>query len=190
MYSVYLGAAIDLASSLNAFDEMSKILMASETFKTSLIFRPDTAWNNARNIDDKSIDYLMNVNNFALTQADLGIFYISPNVYSQGVAMEVELRLKNNQPTYIIAEKTGLYLKGLLSKVRAGRLYKDIEEFQKNFEDDWKTNDHKRIEKPSLLGDGSAIPAELGEVRYLFDLPKREFYRLIGQKIPSEIVTK
>ncbi len=147
MYSVYLGAAIDLASNLNAFDEMSKILCASETFKTSLLFRPDTAWNNARNIDNQSIKYLMDVNNYALTSADLGVFFISPNVFSQGVAMEVELRLKNNQPTYIIAEKTGLYLKGLMHDVLPARLYKDLEEFKSKFESDWKTNDSKRIVK-------------------------------------------
>jgi hypothetical protein len=149
MYSVYLGAAIDLASSLNAFNEMSKILTNSETFKTSLLFRPDTAWNNARNIDGNPINYLMNVNNFALTQADLGVFFISPNVFSQGVAMEVELRLKNGQPTYIIAEKTGLYLKGLLLGVPAGRLYKNFEDFTTNFEEHW-ANDWRSIVRRRL----------------------------------------
>lgn len=144
MYSVYLGAAIDLASSLNAFDEMSKILIASETFSKSLLFRPDTAWNNARNISDKPIAYLMDVNNFALINADLGVFFISPNVFSQGVAMEVEKRLAGGQPTYIIAEKTGLYLKGLMYDVVGARLYKDFQEFTEKFESNWK-EDSARI---------------------------------------------
>lgn len=140
MYSVYLGAAIDLASNLNAFDEMSKILCASETFKSSLLFRPDTAWNNARNIDNRAIPYLMGVNNHALQNADLGVFYISTNVFSQGVAMEIELRLNNNQPTYIIADKTGLYLKGLVHFSSYGRIYKDLEEFAEIFEENWQTD--------------------------------------------------
>lgn len=148
MYSVYLGAAIDLASDLNAFEEMSKILIESKLFNKSLIFRPDRAWNNTANITGSSIKYLMDVNNFALTQADLGVFYVSPNVFSQGVAMEIELRLRNKQPTYIIAEKTGLYLKGLLLDVLGGRLYKDFDEFKAKFESDWYVNDEKRVKKP------------------------------------------
>jgi hypothetical protein len=48
-------------------------------------------------------------------------------------------------------------------------------------------SNRKAKDSPKLLGDGSAIPVELGEVRSMSDLPKEEFYRMIGQQMPSKL---
>jgi hypothetical protein len=146
MSSVYLGAAIDLASDLNAFDEMSDILTKTETFKNSIIFRPDKAYFNAKNITDNpaGIEYLMQVNDYALLSADLAVFYVSKNVFSAGVAHEIETRLSSPGMTYIIAEKLGFYTRGQVNRANAhnngpwARIYSSIEDFKTNFEEHYK----------------------------------------------------
>jgi len=151
MSSIYLGAAIDLASSLNAFDEMNKIILDSERFKKSLIFRPDTAWSNARNIaeNETAINYLMQVNDFALINADLAVFFVSKNVFSAGVAHEIEKRLSVPRVTYIIAEKLGFYTMGQMNNANRkhtfSRVYKTLEEFKNTFEEDF-ARDNKNFQ--------------------------------------------
>lgn len=158
MSSVYLGAAIDLASNLNAFQAMTDILLESDSFKESLIFRPDTAWANARNIKENEvgINYLMRVNDFALLNADLAIFFISKNVFSAGVAHEIEKRLSVPRTTYIIAEKLGFYTMGQMNQAnneyvhnerkvaqangKFARVYSSMEEFKKDFQDHYLTD--------------------------------------------------
>jgi hypothetical protein len=149
MSSVYLGAAIDLASNLNAFQAMTDILLKSDSFKKSLIFRPDTAWSNARNIKDNEvgIDFLMKVNDYALLNADLAVFFISKNVFSAGVAHEIEKRLSVPRTTYIIAEKLGFYTMGQMNRAnneyvhnrrkingKFARVYGTMEEFKRDFQ--------------------------------------------------------
>ncbi len=158
MSSVYLGAAIDLASSLNAFDEMSNILTESDSFRDSIIFRPDRAYFNAKNIGENEvgIDYLMRINDYALNNASLAVFYVSKNVFSAGVAHEIETRLKIPRTTYIIAEKLGFYTKGQINAAnneyvynrtkikqadgKFARVYSDLEDFKKNFQDHYNTD--------------------------------------------------
>ncbi len=173
MSSVYLGAAIDLASSLNAFDEMTRIFEESDSFKESLIFRPDKAWTNAKNIgnNEVGINYLMRVNDFALLNADLAVFYISKNVFSAGVAHEVETRLAVPRITYIIAEKLGFYTKGQINKAnnehvyngrksqqadgKFARVYSDMEDFKKNFQNHYNVD---RVHFADWLWTGDGYP--------------------------------
>lgn len=138
MYSVYLGAAIDLATELKPFDVMTDIVTKSHKLGGSVIFRPDLAYKNAHKAHDLSIPYLMNVNNFALDAATVAIFYISPKVYSQGAAMEISRRLQQQKPTLIVAEKVGLYMKGLALN-GYGKIYPDFLELEKNLEFDVKS---------------------------------------------------
>lgn len=147
MYSVYLGAAIDLAQTLNPFEEMAKILTGSSAFEKAIIFRPDTAWNNAVKSEGGALKYLMDVNNYAVDNSDLGVFRISPNVYSQGVPMEITRRVERNKPTYVIAEKVGLYLKGLQLGKPYIRFYSSMEEFKEKFQGHWES-DSCGITKP------------------------------------------
>lgn len=137
MKTVYIGAAIDLAQDLNPFDAMSKILIESKSMHDCLIFRPDTAWNNARAMNESGIEYLMSVNNWALDNADLAVFSISSKVYSQGVAMEVARRLESGRPTAIIADKMGLYLKGLILNNPKCLVYDSLEDFKSSFDVDY-----------------------------------------------------
>ena len=153
MSSVYLGAAIDLASNLNAFQAMTDILLDTDSFREPLIFRPDTAWANVKNIKDNEvgINYLMKVNDFALLNADLAVFFISKNVFSAGVAHEIEKRLSVPRTTYIIAEKIGFYTMGQMNRAndeyvhnkrkttqadgKFARVYTTMEEFKNSFQD-------------------------------------------------------
>lgn len=137
MKTVYIGAAIDLAQDLNPFDAMSNILTNSRSMNDCLIFRPDTAWNNARMMNESGIEYLMSVNNWALDNADLAVFYITSKVYSQGVAMEVARRLESGNATIIIADKLGLYLRGLIRNNDRCLIYDCLEDFKSSFDNDY-----------------------------------------------------
>jgi hypothetical protein len=48
-------------------------------------------------------------------------------------------------------------------------------------------SNRKTKDAPRLLGDGSSIDPELGQVKSMGDLPKEEFYRMIGQAMPSKL---
>lgn len=137
MYSVYLGAAIDLATELSPFDVMTDIVTKCYKLKGCAIFRPDLAYKNAHQLEDTSISYIVDVNNFALDNATLAVFYVSPKVYSQGVAMEIARRLEAGKPTLIVAEKVGLYMRGLVLG-GAGKVYPDFLSLEKALDHDAK----------------------------------------------------
>jgi hypothetical protein len=48
-------------------------------------------------------------------------------------------------------------------------------------------SNRKSKDQPRLLGDGSAIDPELGPVMSMGDLPKEDFFRMIGQQMPSKL---
>lgn len=134
--SYYLGAAIDLSSDLNPFEVMTEKITAFDP--RCVIFRPDSAYRNAHKTADSNASYLKGVNDYALLNADVAIFYISSKVFSMGAALEIQERAKQHEylsesftysrpekyncneidrgagsikRTLVITDKAGLYLK-------------------------------------------------------------------------------
>lgn len=48
-------------------------------------------------------------------------------------------------------------------------------------------SNRKASNAPKLMGDGSTIDPQLGPVMSMGDLPKDEFFKMIGQQMPSKL---
>lgn len=121
--SYYLGAAIDLSTTLNPFDVMTDKVIASDP--DCVIFRPESAYRNAHKTADKNAKYLKSVNDHALLSADVAVFYLTSNVFSMGAALEIQERAKMHDSQMVYSGGMRPY-SDRIEKVRA---YDDVPEY-------------------------------------------------------------